>query len=398
VFARRATIDADGRTIENQRTTTLQLPVLLLVFLGYTSWLVRTAGAPTSREVRRQVPKALILAFSTWIGASGCTGDGAAGAAAASGRGPDRRFVEASWDTLVHLSSQANDSLLFAAGKVAADAHGFWIGDHYGARVARFDWEGRLLGYAGERGGGPGELAGVRHIDLDEDGNLWVLDPENARVTAFDRDRAFVGEVSIRGLEANPDAFAVSRDGRTFHFMLATEQLQPVLLGRDGRVTRGAPIPVPEAGGAWGMALQGLIARERGTDRWVYAFSSGDGFLGLSGVEPLAGIAPYRESVPFAGIVRSVTREGRVTSTTTQLTERTPSAGSVVLTDGVLHVLFRGTTVDAGLLLDRYDLATGAYLDTTLLPRSGSIALWEDRIVVAGNDPVPEVLVLRRRS
>jgi hypothetical protein len=394
IVERTVSIDGEGRTIQNQRSTTLQLPLALLAFLGGAGWLqwrgraARESGAESGGGSKAVVCMLLLGAALT----SAC---GEGGPAAGRDR-PGRRMVDVRWDTLAHVVSAVDDSLLFSAGRAAADADGFWIADGYGARVARFDWDGHLVRYVGRRGGGPGELADFRHIDVDDGGGLWVLDVPNNRISGFDIDGAPVDEIPLRGLTWRPDAFAVTGDGQSFLLMETLQELAPVILHRDGTSTRGSAIPVPDAKGAWGMALQGLATRERGGDRWVYAFASGDGFFRLVDENVTGSLAKYPEAVPFPNILRSVSREGSVTSTTTRLTNRKAAAASIAAQAGELYVVFEGETSENGRLLDRFDLETGRYLDTVLLPRRGYIAMWEDRLVVAGNNPHPEVLVLRR--
>lgn len=384
IVERTASIDGEGRTIQNQRATTLQLPLALLAFLAAAGWLQWRRGRESTAVV------CIVL-----VGAALTSGCGEGGPAAERDR-PERRIVGVTWDTLAHIVSSVDDSLLFSAGRAAADAEGFWVGDDYGARVARFDWEGHLVRYVGRRGGGPGELGDFRHIDVDDDGTLWVLDVPNNRISGFDVSGAVVAEMPLRDLDWRPDAFAVTGDGQAFLLMETSRELAPLILHRNGTSTRGPVIPVPDARGAWGMALQGLATRERGGDRWVYAFASGDGFFRLVGENVVGPLVRYPEAVPFPNILRSVIQEGAVTSTTTRLTNRKAAAASIAALEGELHVVFEGETSNNGRLLDRFDLETGRYLDTVLLPRRGYIAMWEDQLVVTGNNPTPEVLVLRR--
>jgi len=394
IVERTTSIDGEGRTIQNRRATTLQLPLALLAFLAGTGWLQwRDRASKESGAQSGGGSKAVVC--MVLIGATLMSGCGEGGPAAGRDR-PGRQMVDVSWDTLVHVVSAVDDSLLFSAGRAAADADGFWIADGYGARVARFDWDGHLVRYVGRRGGGPGELADFRHIDVDDGGRLWVLDVPNNRISGFDVDGAPVDEIPLRDLGWRPDAFAVTSDGQSFLLMETLQELAPVILHRDGTSTRGPAIPVPDAKGAWGMALQGLATRERGGDGWVYAFASGDGFFRLVDENVAGPLTKYPEAVPFPNILRSVSREGSVTSTTTRVTNRKAAAASIAAQDGELYVVFEGETSDNGRLLDRFDLETGRYLDTVLLPRRGYVAMWEDRLVVAGNNPNPEVLVLRR--
>ncbi|MEX2465295.1 MAG: hypothetical protein WD995_00200 [Gemmatimonadota bacterium] len=395
IVERTASVDGEGRVIRNQRTTTLQLPWILLVFLAGAGWLQWRGRASLADRSRTPGGGATLAMCTTLLAATlgaACGGDGSGSLVDR----PERRMVDVRWDTLLHMRSEVDDSVLFHAGKPTADASGFWVADIYGSRIARFDWEGRLIRYVGAYGSGPGEIRDFRLMDVDDQETLWVLDLPNRRISGFDTDGRLVDEIALGDLAWTPDAFAVTGDGQRFLFMETLEQLAAVVIDREGTMTRGTEIPVPDAGGAWGMALQGHATRERGGDMWVYAFASGDGFFRLSDTEVVGPRVRYPEAIPFPNIIRTQSQEGNVTSTTTRLTNRKAAAGSLWAQDGQLYIAFRGETEHEGRLLERYDLETGRYLDTVLLPRRGRIAMWEDRIIVTGNDPVPEVLVLRR--
>ncbi|MDZ7778463.1 MAG: hypothetical protein U5R14_00815 [Gemmatimonadota bacterium] len=392
IYESTAVMDREGRTIRQDRMVTRQLPLALLIFLAGAFWLRRRRElsekrSPTSRGATDAL--ALVGILSATLTGAGC-GDPAPW----DGDRPERKIVDVTWDTLAHVRSGVNDSLLFSASGVAADEEGFWVGDLYGDRVARFDWEGRLLRYVGDSGRGPGEIGRVHEIDVDGEGVLWILDPENTRITGFDQSGALVDEVPFRGLDASPGSFAVSRDGRTFMSMLPSDRLEPILIHRDGRIERGTQIPVPDANGAFGLALQGRVARH--DHGWLFAFTSGDGIFRMRGLETVGPRLRYPEAIPFPGITRSVQRDGRRTSTTTRLAERNPAAAAISTRGSELLVVFHGESPNAGRLLDRYDLERGRYLDTVLLPVSGYVAAWDDRLVVARTNPRPELLVLRQ--
>ena len=303
---------------------------------------------------------------------------------------PDR------WDTLVRVHAGVTDTTLFSAGSPAADESGFVVLDHYGSRVARFDWDGNLRDYVGQRGGGPGEFMGPRQLDVDGQGTLWVLDGGNARISGFDRDGQLVEELSLDGLPMTPSTFAVSHDGTAFHFMLNREKLTPHVLDRaTGAVAAGPAVDLGVGVHAVGLALQGLATRTDTKEGWVHALGAGDGILPLNGTEWDGDRWPYPEEVDFPEQARVRSRSGSVSTLTTRLSDPTFSAISVDAWAGTLHVVFMGTTAEAGRLLERWDLETGRYLDSVLLPKAGYIAVWEDRLVVAASNPEPEVLVLR---
>jgi hypothetical protein len=396
IVERSVALDGRGRSIHDERRETLQLPVVLLAFLAGMLWYRSKSGGRIG-DVRGPEESAgvvgclALLACSTLLGCGAPT-DRPTGEDLPR---PQRVVLDVSWDTLALVRSSIADTLLYSVWSPAAGEDGFFVVDPYGARVARFAWDGSLLGYIGRRGGGPGEFGNVRDLDVDDSGTLWTLDVENVRVSGFDRDGALVEEVPLSGLPLSPPSFAANHDGSAFYFVVSDEELVPWTVERSGRATGGPAIAVDDAEGAFSMALQGYVARTDTDGGWLYAFSMGDGYFPMRGVEREGPRVRYPELVPFPGIQRSVTVDGNTTTTTTGLTERRESAISVDTHDGVLYLVFAGESEDAGRLLERYDLATGSYIDSVRLPRPGYVAVWEDRIVLVANNPEPEALVLR---
>jgi hypothetical protein len=59
-------------------------------------------------------------------------------------------------------------------------------------------------------------------------------------------------------------------------------------------------------------------------------------------------------------------------------------------------VLFRGRTAERGRLVDLYDIESGSYLGSILLPGAASaLAATHDRLVLLSRDPYPQVTSLR---
>lgn len=396
IVERSVALDGRGLTIRDERRETLQLPLVLLAFLAAAFWYRSRADVP-NRDSDGPTRSA---------GAVGCLALVACSTLLACGvptdrppeddvPRPERVVLDVLWDTLAHVRSGTADTLLYGVWSPAAGEDGFFVVDPYGARVARFAWDGSLRGYVGRRGGGPAEFGNVRDIDVDDTGTLWTLDVENVRVSGFDRDGVLVEEVPLSGLPQAPPSFGVNHDGSVFYFMVSEQELVPWAVERSGAATGGQAITVDDAEGAFSMALQGYVARTDTAGGWLYAFSMGDGFFPMRDVAREGPRVRYPELVPFPGIQRTVSVDRNTTTTTTGLTERRESAISIDTHDGVLYLTFAGEGPDAGRLLERYELATWSYIDSVRLPRPGYVAIWEDRIVLAANNPEPEVLVLR---
>jgi hypothetical protein len=386
-------MDSEARLVRAERRLSLQLPVGFIAFLGLGLWLrPGRSGGPTGTGRHHGAGGSVAVALAILA----CGGAVACGQFSPDGHDrPERVVTEVRWDTVAHLRVSAEDTVLFSADQVVAKEDGFWVLDRTGYRVARFDWSGSVRWYAGRQGAGPGELMNPRVVDVDDRGVAWVMDVGTARITGFNPEGAMEREISLRDLGGMMGAFAVSREGDRFFGVVHEEDVIPVVVDGGGRVRRGEPLFLPEEEDIWGFALQGMAAREPAGDRWVYAFAMGDGLFRMDEVSLKGERIPYPERVPFPRMVEEVTTEANRTITTRRLTEPNFSARSVAVARGRILVQFMGETEDRGRILDLYDLDSGAYERSVLLPRNGHMGAWEDRIVLAMNDPTPEVLVLR---
>lgn len=386
-------LDSEARLVRAERRLSLQLPVAFLAFLGLGLWLrPGRSGGPTGTGRRHGVGGSVAVVWVTLAG----------GGVVACGQfspdaldRPERVMSQVRWDTVAHLRVSAEDTVLFSADQVVAKEDGFWVLDRTGYRVARFDWSGTLQWYAGRQGAGPGELMNPRVVDVDDRGFAWVMDVGTARVTGFNPEGALEREISLRALGGMMGAFTVSREGDRFFGVVHQEDVIPVVVDGGGAVRRGEPLFLPEEEDVWGFALQGMAAREPAGDRWIYALSMGDGLFRMDEVSLLGDRIPYPERVPFPRMLEEVTTEGDRTVTTRRLSAPNFSARSLAVARGRILVHFMGETENRGRILDLYDLETGDYERSVLLPRNGHLGAWEDRIVLALNDPTPEVLVLR---
>lgn len=385
-------VDADDRLIRTERRLALQLPVVLILFLGGVLLIrmrERSGGG-------RGGGAAACFVLAAIAAAGGCGGDASSNGESAPR--PDRALVEVEWDTLVYLAPEPDDTLLYAANHAVASERGFWVLDQIGARVAHFDWEGELQWYAGRQGSGPGELLDPRMLELDREDRVWVLDLGNQRISGFDAQGVPVDDVSLAGLDARIHAFATDAAGERFFGMVATEHLRPVAIDREGRVDRGSRIRIPDLpDGSSGIALQGGISSGRDGDAWVYALTMGDGLFRMDGVEVEGERLRYPEWIPFSGMVVREEVDGDVRSRTTQLTEPNFSARGVALDDDRILVPFHGRTAQRRRLIDTYELSSGRYLESVLLPRAGLVGAGAGRIILMWDDPGPHLAVLRRR-
>lgn len=384
VASRSVELDARGERIREVRTRAHQVPVTMLAVLGWAGWWgLRRRRSTSAAAVVWAAVGALLLA--------GCAGD-----VGVPERG-ERVIREATWDTLALVESLPDDTVFFQVRRIAADAHGIRVLDGIGHRVALVGWDGEVRWYAGRRGSGPGELRNPRAVAVDGDGGTWILDVETHRITGFDRTGRLIDEVPLHGLEFVPHEFAVGAGGERFFMARPDGGVRPVEVGRDGRVRSGSRVRFPGSRDAPGLALQGDVRAEAGSDRWVMALSMGDGFVRFEGLDPVGGFVPWVEEVPLVTVEETV--EGTPGSGTFSRTQRTvdpvfASQGAAVSGSRIL-VRFGGRTELRHRLLEVYDMDDGSYRGSLLLPTGGWIAAWGDRLVVGRNTPHPQLLVLR---
>jgi hypothetical protein len=380
------TRDQEGNLVASEERSVLQIPLVLVLFLG--SFVV-VRHRLQSRRIGPVVRGATLLLAALPL-AGGCTSvDGVPDR-------PDRSFTEVQWDTLFLLESTLEDSLIFRVDRIAADADGFSVLDGVVPRVARFDWTGALLWYAGRGGGGPGELRQPRDLRMDDSGANWVLDVSARRISGFDAHGRLFQEVPLHDFSHTLDQFAVAPDARSFFAVVPEDgALQIIEFDRRGALLDASRIVLSRSGEPLAMALQGKIGSRPGDDRWTYAFTAGDGLFRFRRTTGLGPLSHFPDSVAFPELEEEITRSGASTSRTVRMVNRTDGAGAVaVWEDGVYIILLD----EAGVfrLLDVYDLETGDYMETFRLPHGAtSLAIMDGRLVLGYNAPHPTVLALR---
>lgn len=77
------------------------------------------------------------------------------------------------------------------------DSGDIFVLDANNYRVQKYDKEGKYVLTIGRKGRGPGELLGCQNMDLDSQGNLVLFDFENSRVSIFSPDGKYIRTIKL---------------------------------------------------------------------------------------------------------------------------------------------------------------------------------------------------------
>lgn len=102
---------------------------------------------------------------------------------------------------------------------LAVDGAGrIYVVEGQAREIRVFGDDGAHIRTFGRPGAGPGELAWPAHAEVGPDGNLWVADPTNNRVTAYDTaGRYLAGHGVPGGFTMRPWPGGFDRHGRYYH-------------------------------------------------------------------------------------------------------------------------------------------------------------------------------------
>ena len=118
------------------------------------------------------------------------------------------------------------DGEFSAPAGVATDSNGnIYVADMYNNRIQKFSSNGTFISKWGANGGdsssgsGDGEFSAVSAVDVDGQGNVYVLDYDNARVQKFDTNGNFLAKWGSPGTGEgqfdSPEGLRVSANGNT---------------------------------------------------------------------------------------------------------------------------------------------------------------------------------------
>jgi outer membrane protein assembly factor BamB len=292
-----------------------------------------------------------------------------------------RRGPLPAWDTVWVF--HGDDNALASATSLLPDSRGGVVFlDQLLLEVHRLDAQGRLDWSWGREGSGPGEVRAIRAMALDGDGNVVLVDYGNRRIVTLSPEGRLLREVPLAIDAGSVAGVAVLQSDR---YVMATDGAAPwILVNQDGQQVQEVESPQALAQLS-PLQRMGLITKWK-QDHWVFGLQNGNGwFTFRSGAMALA--SPYVEHTGFPphDAVRL------------PIGETVHSAVSLSVHGDTLAVLFAGSTRGQLHLLDRYDLQTGDYLNSLVLPQPVKQAVVgsQGTVFVVTYDLFPTVMALR---
>ncbi|MCY3610579.1 MAG: hypothetical protein OXH51_03515 [Gemmatimonadetes bacterium] len=266
--------------------------------------------------------------------------------------------------------------------------------------VREISLAGDVLWRTGRRGQGPGEFLLFLDLEVDQQGHIRILDPRNRRITLLDGTGSLIETVPLPPSREPAALLPRSFDPGHQTVMWHTNKRDTLWssFSTTNRLSRHASMP-DSIGALFEHPLEGEGWAANGPDgdvviyfRWSSKMILLDDNGGVRSV--VEGI----EQVPFPGttyIERTIPDRGSIRGFKID-PQAIPAAKSVAVGPSRFFVLFRGSTANAGRLVDTYALSDGVYLGSYLLPhRAEAIAYLADgRLAVLENNFIPTVRLL----
>jgi hypothetical protein len=291
---------------------------------------------------------------------------------------PERRFDPVAWDTLFVIGGQVEDTLLLRPRLIAARDGYLYAYDYADARLKAFDGRGNLRWIFGRQGQGPGEFGNATSLQIDDQGDVWIVDSSTSRITQVSRDGELGRMVPFR----NRLIMRVVPLGWTLLVIPSDQENFWLTIDEGGRTTDSGPFPLPAMQGAAPMVRAPYVALSSSQDLWAAIFPWASPFLVYRG-ETLRCTGALVEGGPFPSA---------------------PSGDNVVwavgaaMSDTSIFVLARGETRDERRMIDEYSADDCRYLRTLRLPALSQAIAYDNGIFYFyREEPAPTILGMRAR-
>ncbi len=308
----------------------------------------------------------------------------------------------------------ASDTIMLNADRVAAFPGGdAAVLDLLGRRVHRVGADGIVWSW-GTRGEGPGEIDHVRTLDVNSRGEVVLADSGNGRLHWLSGDGAWLREVGLPEGTIHVDAVASLEGG---HYILSAVMYAAALATPDsfmspGPVAANRWVRVSATGEMEGLvpfpwdgfrlmsffqtdgSIAGARSSSSGDRRWVFGFGLGNGFFVFN--DSVAEPYPYVRHADFPEVETRGLTGGRSGFRLRYREGRPERVARDVAIRGDTVFVLAGNYWE----MDRYESATGRYLDSVLLPVPLSrFALARDGLVgIVAGGMYPQVIALRAKS
>lgn len=298
----------------------------------------------------------------------------------------ERHIVDVEW-TLVGGVPPALESDLLRPLLFAAHEDQLYVFDYGDLALKAFGWDGVLRWGVGRRGRGPREFSNPTDLQVDARGNIWVLDPENQRATVV----APGGRVERLIPLPRPYNRVLPVDVDGFWAILDKSEEFGSYLDAQGKVKKHLILP-DEVLAAELLAREARVAVSPDGSRAVVGFIYASTLMMLEGESGATLLAEGIEPVPFPGIVQWKRGELRFTRLDPEAVVATLSLD---IHGNEVYAHFRGTSKEAGKVLDVYSITDGRYLRSYALPEKClRIAVLSPNVVAALiHEPVPTIKV-----
>ena len=301
-----------------------------------------------------------------------------------------RVAVQTQWDTLAVLipTNGAKWQPLW----IASSATSVYVFDQTASRLLGFDASGHESWVVGDTTLRYGRFENVRDVRVANDGKIWILDSQAARITVVQPNGKVERQISIDSLAYTEKVIPLG-EGR-FVALTSDDKKPFVLAEATGRKLTAFAFPWVGYAKLPSVSRFGSVALGTAGE-WSFAFANGDGWFVFDSAvaRPLTG--HFVERVAFPAVITQV--EGR--RTTRRLPHRTMAALSTRLHGDTLYVLFGGDRPDRGRRIDLYDARSGAYQGTWGLPfRAAAITASGSRWAFMTAETDPHVVLMRRST
>jgi hypothetical protein len=289
---------------------------------------------------------------------------------------------------LAEHTSGPEDTVLLHPLFVQARGRRIAVFDRGRAAIEVFGLDGELLWTAGQEGSGPEEFRQVTSIGLTDDGAVYALDRGNGRLARVSPSGRFLEPIHLTDSLALFDRLVVRPSGTIALF----RQTDPVLLEitKAGDLRRSAAHPWAEFQRHPRLATYYLPVPLPNREIALVQYYGG-GFAVLdSALDGRLPLMPFVEHIALPEVIVEAAGNRRIES----LASPTLAIRNATATTSHLAVLAAGRTHYAGRVLDLYELATGRYHGSWLLPHVVRyVAALGDTLVAVRLDPDPALVL-----